>query len=448
MSPRDDQEKRMGRDDTIFALASGAGRAGVALIRVSGSAARTCVNALTHKTIPAPRRAVLRAIRRLDGELIDRSLMLWFAAPASLTGEDVAEFQVHGGPAIVEALFKELSLIPGVRLAQPGEFTRRAVENGKLDLTQAEAIADLVTADTEAQRRQALRQYDGALSALCDAWRGALSKALAWAEAAIDFSDEELPDDVMADARRTAEDVREAMVGHLDDARRGELVREGLYVAVVGPPNAGKSSLVNALAGRDVAIVSETAGTTRDVIEVRLNLSGYAVVLADTAGLRAANDHVEAEGVRRALARAESADLVVLLRDGTRPDLAVELPNNMVNTPIEVWNKVDLPWPRPHYGLLLSLTTGEGLDGVVDAIATAARQRLEGTGEAPALTRARHREAVRDAAEALGRAVSAPAIELFAEDLRLAVRSLGRITGRVDVEDLLDVIFRDFCIGK
>lgn len=438
----------MGQDHTIFALASGAGRAGVALIRVSGPAARTCVNALTHKPIPPPRRVVLRSIRRQDGELIDRGLVLWFAAPASLTGEDVAEFQVHGGPAIIEALLRELSSVPGVRLAQPGEFTRRAVENGKLDLTQAEAIADLVSAETDAQRRQALRQYDGALSTLYDAWRVELSKALAWAEAAIDFSDEELPDEVMADARRTAESIRDAMARHLDDARRGELVREGLYVAVVGPPNAGKSSLVNALAGRDVAIVSETAGTTRDVIEVRLNLSGYAVVLADTAGLRAANDHVEAEGVRRALARAESADLVVLLRDGTRPNLAVELPKNIVNTPIEVWNKADLPWLAPQSGLQLSLATGEGLDGVIDAIENAARQRLEVPGEAPALTRVRHREAVRDAAEALERAVSAPAMELFAEDLRLAVRSMGRITGRVDVEDLLDVIFRDFCIGK
>ncbi len=438
----------MARDDTIFALASGAGRAGVALIRVSGPAARTCLKSLSRKDIPAPRRAALRPLRGLDGALIDHGLVLWFPAPASLTGEDVAEFQVHGGSAVVGALLKELSLIPGVRLAQPGEFTRRGVENGKLDLTQAEAIADLVSAETEAQRRQALRQYDGALGALYDAWRLELSKALAWAEAAIDFSDEELPDDVMADAHHTAESVRDAMVKHLDDARRGELVREGLYVAVVGPPNAGKSSLVNALAGRDVAIVSETAGTTRDVSEGRLNLSGYAVVLADTAGLRAANDHVEAEGVRRALARAESADLVVLLRDGTRPDLTVNLPKNMVNEPIEVWNKADLPWPKLHYGHLLSLATGEGLDGVVDAIANAARQRLETASEAPALTRARHREAVRDAADALGRAASAPAIELFAEDLRLAVRSLGRITGRVDVEDLLDVIFRDFCIGK
>lgn len=438
----------MGRADTIYALASGAGRAGVALIRISGPAARACVNALTRKEIPPPRRAVLRSIRGQDGELIDRGLVLWFAAPASLTGQDVAEFQVHGGPAVVGALFKELSSIPGVRLAQPGEFTRRAVENGKLDLTQAEAIADLVSAETEAQRRQALRQYDGVLGALYDGWRLELSKALAWAEAAIDFSDEELPDDVMADARRTAEGVREAMAKHLDDARRGELVRDGLYVAVVGPPNAGKSSLVNALTGRDVAIVSETAGTTRDVIEVRLNLSGYAVMLADTAGLRAANDHVEAEGVRRALARAESADLVVLLRDGTRPELSVNLPDNMVNTPIEVWNKADLPWPQSQKGLKLSVVSGDGLDGLVEAIATAARERLESAGEAPALTRARHREAVRDAMNALARAVLAPAIELFAEDLRLAVRSLGRITGRVDVEDLLDVIFRDFCIGK
>jgi tRNA modification GTPase len=390
-------------------------------------------------------------VRRLRGRggLIDEALVLWFAGPASLTGEDVAEFQVHGGRAIAEALAAELGALPGCRPAEPGEFTRRAVENGKFDLTQAEAVADLVDAETEAQRRQALRQYDGALGALYEGWRAELVKVLAWAEAAIDFSDEELPDGMLAEARRSAESVRKAIETHLNDARRGELVREGLFLTVIGPPNAGKSSLVNALAGRDVAIVSETAGTTRDVIEVRMDLGGYAVILADTAGLCAASEAVEAEGVRRALARAEAADLVLLLLDGSEENSSVYLPENMVNKPcLTVWNKVDLFWPVRREGLKLSLKTGKGLEAVISAIAAAAKERLEGGSDAPPLTRPRHRHALGEAVAALQRAAEASQPELFAEDLRLALRSLGRITGRVDVEELLDTIFRDFCIGK
>ena len=436
-------------DATIFALASGAGRAGVAVVRVSGPAARFCVQTLTRKAPPAPRRAVVRRLRTGSGEIFDRALVLWFPAPDSLTGEDVAEFQVHGGRAVLAALSEALTAIPGVRTAGPGEFTRRGVEHGRIDLTQAEAIADLVDAETEAQRRQALRQFDGALSELTDGWRADLAKALAWAEAAIDFSDEELPGDVVADARLAAGVVRDAIAAQLDDFRRGELVREGLFVAVVGPPNAGKSSLVNALAGRDVAIVAETAGTTRDVIEVRLNLGGYAVVLADTAGLRAAADDVEAEGVRRALKRAQSGDLVVLLKDGTRPDIPlVGLDKWDGKAVITVWNKADLAWPKPQHGLALSLKTGEGLDAVVAAITAAARDKLDSGGEAPLITRARHREALTQALAALDRALPQDVPELFAEDLRLAVRAIGCIAGRVDVEDLLDVIFCDFCIGK
>jgi len=438
----------MKRGDTIFALASAVGRAGVAVFRVSGPKAGECVNLLTRQDIPPSHRAVVRKLRGRS-EVIDEALVLWFEGPASLTGEDVAEFQVHGGRAIVEALAAELGSISGCRPAEPGEFTRRAVENGKFDLTQAEAIADLVAAETEAQRRQALRQYDGALGALYEGWRAELFKALAWAEAAIDFSDEELPDDVLSETRRSTESVCRAIGGHLNDARRGELVREGLFLTVIGPPNAGKSSLVNALAGRDVAIVSETAGTTRDVVEVRMDLGGYAVILADTAGLRAVSEAVEAEGVRRALARAEAADLVLLLLDGSDVNSTGYLPDNMVNKLcLTVWNKADLPWPVRREGLKLSLKTGEGLDAVISAIADAAKERLEGGNDAPMLTRPRHRHALGEAVAALQRAAEASQPELFAEDLRLALRSLGRITGRVDVEELLDTIFRDFCIGK
>ena len=440
--------KPVSRGDTIFALASAPGRAGVAVFRVSGPHARACIKHLTKKGNPPSQRAVLRTLFGRHGP-IDEALVLLFEGPASLTGEDVAEFQVHGGRAIAEALAAELGALPGCRPAERGEFTRRAVEHGKFDLTQAEAIADLVAAETEAQRRQALRQYDGVLVRLYEGWRVELIKALAWAEAVIDFSDEELPGDVLTETRRTAEAVRKAVEAHLNDARRGELVREGLFLTVIGPPNAGKSSLVNALAGRDVAIVSETAGTTRDVIEVRLDLGGYAVILADTAGLRAVSEAVEAEGVRRALARADAADLVLLLLDGSDEKSSVYMPDNMVNKPyLTVWNKADLPWPAPRDGLKLSLKTSEGLDAVIAAIAAAAKERLETSGDAPMLTRPRHRHALGEAAAALQRASGAGEPELFAEDLRLALRALGRITGRVDVEELLDTIFKDFCIGK
>ncbi len=439
----------MRRDETIFALASGAGRAGVAVLRVSGPAARLCLNGLTGRPLPPVRRAVLRAVFALEGEMIDRALVLWFPGPQSFTGEDVAEFHVHGGRAVVEAVAEALAAFPGVRLAEPGEFTRRAVLNGKLDLTQAEAVADLTAAETAAQRLQALRQYDGALSTLYDRWRSELAKALAWVEAAIDFSDEDLPDEVIAEAHRMGGSVAAEIARHLADARRGELVRDGFYVAVVGPPNAGKSSLVNALAGRDVAIVSETAGTTRDIIETRLNLGGYAVVVADTAGLRQSVDAVEAEGVRRALARAEAADLVLAVRDGSDSSNPLVL-NDYIDSKavLTVWNKADLPWVHGHDGLTLSLKTGEGLEALISALTDAARAQLQDQSEAPVLTRARHREALQEALAALERAGAAKALELFAEDLRLAVRSIGRITGRVDVEDLLDTIFRDFCIGK
>ena len=435
--------------DTIFALASAPGRAGIAVMRVSGPKAGDCVKLLTGKDIPQPRRAVLRRLADRDGQAIDQALVLWFSAPASLTGEDVAEFHVHGGGAVIEALGRELGAMASCRPAEAGEFTRRAVENGKFELTQAEAVADLVDAQTDAQRRQALRQYEGALGALYEGWRAALLGALAWAEASIDFSDEELPGDVLERARGSAGEISGAIRRHLDDGRRGELVREGLFLTVIGSPNAGKSSLVNALAGRDIAIVSESAGTTRDVIEVRLDLGGYAVILADTAGLREARDGVEAEGVRRALSRAGSADLVLLLLDGTAAEPCEEITNNIVNGPsLTVWNKADLRWPQPRKGLRLSLKTGEGLDDVIVAITAAAKDRLEAHGDGPMLTRPRHRHALGQAVEALERAAHAQEAELFAEDLRLALRALGRITGRVDVEEVLGAVFRDFCIGK
>ena len=430
--------------DTIFALSSAPGRAGVAVIRVSGPAAKDVLERLGG-AVPLPRQAVLR--RLSDGAPIDQGLVLWFPGPRSFSGEDMAEFHGHGGRAIVERMLQAIGAVPGCRPAEPGEFTRRAVENGKFDFTQAEAIIDLIDAETESQRRQALRQYGGALAELYESWRTRLIKASAWAEAEIDFSDEELPGDVMQRSRAEIQEIIKQIQIHMDDSRRGEIVRDGFFLTVIGPPNAGKSSLINALAKRDVAIVAETAGTTRDVIEVRLNIGGYVVIVADTAGLREAADAVEGEGVRRALARAEQSDLVLLLLDASAARPRAGLPDG-TGGGLVVWNKSDLPAPSPRDGLAISLKTGAGLDVLLAEIERKVAEKLDGGGEAPVLTRARHRHALQQALTALNRGLEARDAELFAEDLRLATRAIGRITGRVDVEELLDVVFRDFCIGK
>jgi tRNA modification GTPase len=362
----------------------------------------------------------------------------------------VAEFHVHGGRAIVEAVLSALAAVPGLRPAERGEFTRRSVENGKLDLTQAEGLADLIEAETESQRRQALSQYQGAFLKQCEAWRTRLLHLCAWAEAAIDFSDEDLGGDLDGLVRQGIREVLAEMQSLLADGRRGEITREGFHLTVIGPPNAGKSSLMNALARRDVAIVAETPGTTRDVLEARLDLGGYLVIAADTAGLREAGDAIEAEGVRRAQARADSGDLVLLLLDGTAAEPFAGVPEQGEHV-LTVWNKADLPWPATRDGLAISVRTGEGIEELVEALTQRIRERLEGGArESAMVTRERHRRALQDACAALARAGAddTKPPELIAEDLRLALRAVGRITGRVDVEELLDVIFRDFCIGK
>jgi tRNA modification GTPase len=434
--------------DTIFALSTARGRAGVAVVRVSGPGAARALEALSGKPAPAPRTATKTGFLDGQGNLIDRGLAIFFKAPASFTSEDIAEFHVHGGRAVIDALLSALAAL-GLRPAGAGEFTRRAVENGKLDLTQAEAIADLVDAETSAQRLQALRQYDGSLAELYEGWRDDLIRSVAWAEAAIDFSDEELPADMLAKTKLGISKIVEKIKRHTNDSSRGEILREGLHLTVIGPPNAGKSSLVNALARRDVAIVAETAGTTRDVIEVRMDLGGYPVTVADTAGLRDTSEAIEAEGVRRALVRAEAADLVLLLLDGSAADPMAGLPAN-TRADLTIFNKSDLPWPGKRDGIAISLRTGAGLDSMIAALTDAVRERLESPNEAPVLTRKRHRHALEQAVRSLQHALTAPDDhpELLAEDLRLALRSLGRITGRVDVEELLDAVFKDFCIGK
>lgn len=429
--------------DTIFALATASGRAGVAVVRVSGPAAPEAIRRLTRKDAPADRQAVLRSVYDiLSNDRIDSALVLGFSGPHSYTGENVVEFQIHGGRAVQQALLDTLGRLPGFRPAEAGEFTRRAVENGRLDLTQAEAIADLVSAETDAQRRLALRQYDGALANLYEGWRARLIRAAAWIEAGIDFADAEIPADALLQSRQAIGGILEEIQAHLNDGRRGEILREGLHVAVIGPPNAGKSSLVNALAQRNVAIVSEIPGTTRDVIEVRLDLGGYPVILADTAGLRESGDAVEQEGVRRARARAESADLRLLVLDGAEGH-----EKNSAAADLVVWNKADIAQNEAASGLWVSAKTGEGLPKLIRALSEKAAEWLS-PSEAPVLTRARHRHALDEAGESLKAALGAPEPELSAEHLRLALRAIGRITGRVDLDELLDVVFRDFCIGK
>ncbi len=431
-------------NSSIFALSSAPGRAGVAVVRVSGPQAGPALSALSGP-LPRARQAALRRLA-FAGASIDQALVLWFEGPHSFTGEDLAEFHIHGGRAVREALFSAL-LALGLRPAEPGEFSRRAVENGKLDLTRAEGIADLIDAETPAQLRQALRQQDGALADLYEGWRGSLIRALGRAEAAIDFSDDGVGDGEFAAARSQATDIIEQIQRHMDDSGRGEALREGLRLTILGPPNAGKSSLINVLARRDVAIVSDTPGTTRDVVEARLDLGGYLLSVADTAGVRQTADAIEAEGVRRALSHAQGG-MTLLLLDGSAGDPRAGLPADLPEPDLIVWNKSDLGGARE--GLSISLKTGAGLSQLIEALTEKVRARLERADSSPALTRPRHRHALGEALAALQHGLAAPPDrpELLAEDLRLAMRAIGRITGRVDVEELLDFVFRDFCIGK
>lgn len=376
--------------------------------------------------------------------MLDQALVLWLPGPASFTGEDIAELHLHGSPAVLAAVLAELGRMPGCRLAEPGEFTRRAFDHGKLDLTEIEGLADLLAAETEAQRRQAVRQMEGALGRLYDGWRDRLVRALAHFEATIDFAEEDIPADltdrVLVECATLAAEMRR----HLADGGRGERLRAGLEVAILGAPNVGKSSLLNALAGRERAIVSPVAGTTRDVIEVSLDIAGWPITLADTAGLRAAADVIEQEGIRRALDRATRADLVLLVMDA-RDWPSVPVAPTDVRT-LLVANKADLAPPLPDRILAVSCLQGLGLDILAARLAEEAGQAMD-SGDA-LMTRVRYREAVEAALSALDRVADAPELALAAEDIRLAVRALGRITGRVDVEDLLDIVFRDFCIGK
>ena len=447
------------REETIFALASAAGRAGVAVFRVSGPGAARAFVDLTRRALPPPRLAVrVRLCCRATGEVLDDGLGLWFPAPKSFTGEDVAEFHLHGGRAVEAAITEALRGLEGLRLAEPGEFTRRAFENGKFELTAAEGLADLVNAETEAQRRQARRQLEGELGAIYEGWRARLIEALAHYEAVIDFTDEELPADLSQKVKHKMLGLEEEISQHLDDNRRGERLRDGIYIAIIGAPNVGKSSLLNALARRDAAIVAETAGTTRDVVEVHLDLGGFPVIVADTAGLREAADGVEREGIRRAEARAAEADIRLALFDITLwPELDAKTLGLVGDDTVPILNKADLLGPGQGPGakervggrpvVIASAKTGAGMAELLKCVESMVSHRIDLAGS-PALTRARHRDALEQSVDALTRFAGASEEALAAEDLRLAARALGRITGRVEVDDILDVIFRDFCIGK
>ena len=419
------------------------------MLRISGPEARKAVARLAGG-LPPPRVAQRRRlVDPQSGDPLDEGLILWFPGPRSATGEDVAELHLHGSRAVLAAVMQVLSRL-GLRLAEPGEFTRRAFLNGKLDLLQAEAIADLAAAETEAQRRQALRQLGGELGDVYRRWRDRLTRILAHLEAAIDFPDEDLPPEIEDRILGDTEGLVAEIERHLTDGHRGERLRDGIDVAIVGPPNAGKSSLLNRIARRDVAITSPVPGTTRDVIEVAIDLGGYPVVLADTAGLRDSADAIEQEGKRRAVQRAEQAEIRLFVFDTAHPADAAGASTWAGADTILVANKIDLvPVAETDLSppaLPVSALTGEGIDRLLTMLGERVAQTYR--IEAPVLTRARHRQALEEAAASLRRSFSAALPELRAEDLRLALRSLGRITGAVNVEDLLDVIFRDFCIGK
>lgn len=482
--------------ETIYALSSGRPPAAIAVVRISGPGAGEALRALAGK-IPTPRKASLARISGRDSAIIDDALVLWFPGPHSETGEDVAELQLHGGRAVVAAVLAALSEVAGLRPAEAGEFTRRAFENGKLDLTAVEGLADLVLAETEGQRRQAYRQLTGALGNRAENWRGQLIQALALVEARIDFSDEaDVPQDLVTPALQIVRKLEGEIAAALADGGRGERLREGLVVAIAGPPNAGKSTLLNRIAKREAAIVSPYAGTTRDVIEVHLDLGGLPVTLLDTAGIRETDDPVEFEGVRRARERSAAADLVFWVVDASELSTGRALLEAKKNRSVQrTWlirNKVDLvqrdkgrneysnqnnrtnelivQTNEPFKSLVneglnkrnefefnsnelwfdVSATSGEGFEALLSQLGKYATEFLAGV-ESTLVTRERHRRALEDVLAALRRLLGSNVSgheDLLAEELHVAARALGRLTGRVDVEDVLDVIFRDFCIGK
>ena len=431
-------------NDTIYAPATAAGRAAVAVVRISGTRTRAVVRALVGR-LPAPRRASLRRLTTTDGVAIDDALVLICHGPASYTGEDAAELHLHGGRAVMDGVLHALA-DQGLRLAEPGEFTRRAFENGKLDLAQAEGVADLIDAETEAQRRQALDQLGGRLSEVRARWAETLTTALAMLEAGLDFPDEELPEDVASRARPILLSLLAELEVAAADAERGARVRDGYRIAILGAPNAGKSTLLNALAKREAAIVTATPGTTRDIIESPMVLGGYKVIIADTAGLRATEDEIEAEGVRRAQAWGQAADLRIWLADGADPAANFE---GAATGDLRLITKRDLSaGPAQLDGTPFTARSPNDVAWLESTLAQRVVGALAGS-EPPAATRLRHRERLVEGVASLRQALSQDHhVELIAEDVRLAARALASLTGRIDPEAVLGRIFATFCIGK
>ena len=454
----------MNKSETIFALSSAAGKAGVSIIRVSGMHAwHSLEKLLNNQSLPTPRKTKLAKLTNPNNkQIIDNAMVIGFKSPNSFTGEDVIEYHCHGSPAIIQEMLDVLGAMNEHRLADHGEFTRRAFLNGQMDLTEAEAIADLIDAETKMQKEQALLQMGGALSTLYHDWAGRLTKALAYVETIIDFPDEDVPDEQIAEAKPAVEKLTQEIDAHLNDNRKGERLREGIQIALIGAPNAGKSSLVNLLAQRDVAIVSDMAGTTRDVVEAHLNLGGYPVIISDTAGLRpnqigsSEQDKIESEGIKRALQKAKEADIKILLFDASDETAHQETLDLLDENALILLNKTDLlngddisfHVKQNIQKFEISIKGNKNIDGFLAELTKMIAEKFAVSRETPSLTKNRHRQHLTEAQEFLSNCLTQAQPELMAQDLRFAVNALGRITGRVDVEDLLDVIFKDFCIGK
>ena len=442
---------------TIYALSSGPGISGIAVIRVSGKDTSEVIKQITGENLPSPRVATLKKFNKIDtNELIDEGVIIWFPGPNSYTGEDLAEFHVHGSRAVVSALHSSISKIKNCRLAEPGEFTKIAFQNGKINLLKAESIADLVSSETEIQRKQAIKIMSGKSSDQFNSWREKLLKILSHIEAKIDFPDEDLPKDILSEIQKTSDQISSEIKKILDDQKVGERIREGFKIAIVGPINAGKSSLLNYLSKRDVAIVSEIAGTTRDVIETHLNLDGYPVVVSDTAGIRDSKNEIEKKGIKLALNRAEDADLKLVIIDAKNVNFTGVLKDLVDENAILVVNKSDLlngklnDKLKKYDHILISIKNNSNLDKLILKIKSKLENKFLSHGDI-LITRERHRQHLKQCIAHLKNFKNKNGSEEFdkaAEDLRLATRHLGMIVGKVDVEEILGSIFNDFCIGK
>ena len=442
---------------TIYALSSGPGVSGIAVIRVSGKHTAEVIKKLARSNFPSPRVATLKKFNKNGKkELIDEGVILWFPAPNSYTGEDLAEFHIHGSRAVISAMHVAISEIKGCRLAQPGEFTKRAFQNGRINLLKAESIADLISSETEIQRKQALKIMNGKSSKKFLSWREALLKSLSHIEAKIDFPEENLPKNLLKQIQKNTSKVINEIKKTLDDQKVGERIREGFKIAIVGPPNSGKSSLLNYLSKRDVAIVSEIAGTTRDIIETHLNLDGYPVIVSDTAGIRNSKNEIEKKGIKIALKRAEDADLKLVIVSSKSVVFNSVLKNLLNKDAILVINKSDLMKQKPkikndkYDHILISIKKNKNLNQLIKKIKSKLKNKFANSQDI-LITRERHRQSLLNCLNHLERFKKKNSINDFdkaAEDLRLATRHLGMIVGKVDVEELLGSIFNDFCIGK